>query len=238
MINTKQTSISIDGNNYQVFIIRKKMKRIIVKVTEYLEIKIHCPLNCSYDDAYYFMSQNIDWIKSALNRQLDNYQSMQIEYCMEYKKIWLKGILYNICNTDDHNKFYQIEGNNIYIPNNIKNLEKIIETIRASLYGYIEEEFNKIQLYLKNIIKNESHLVLKNLKSKWGVCNYKTGQITINKRLVHVPTEVLDYVIVHEFVHFLHPNHGKLFHETLSKILVNYRYYEKVLKAYNFVLKN
>jgi len=47
--------------------------------------------------------------------------------------------------------------------------------------------------------------------TKWGVCNHKNKTILISHRLSEFPNWVRDYVIVHEMVHILHPDHSKRF---------------------------
>ncbi len=48
------------------------------------------------------------------------------------------------------------------------------------------------------------------MKSKWGSVSLK-GRLTLDTHLLGISQELAEYVIVHELVHFLAPNHGKLF---------------------------
>jgi len=53
--------------------------------------------------------------------------------------------------------------------------------------------------------------------SLWGSCTCATGAIRIATRLQKYPEFVLDYVLVHELAHLLHPSHGPAFHEQVSR---------------------
>ena len=51
---------------------------------------------------------------------------------------------------------------------------------------------------------------LRPMKTKWGSVSQK-GRLTLDTQLLDIPQELAEYVIVHELVHFLASNHGKLF---------------------------
>ena len=52
---------------------------------------------------------------------------------------------------------------------------------------------------------------LQRMKTKWGSCNHKAGNIRLNTELVKKPKDLLEYVIVHEMVHLLVPTHSDRF---------------------------
>ena len=52
---------------------------------------------------------------------------------------------------------------------------------------------------------------LQRMKTRWGGCNHKAGNIRLNTELVKKPKDLLEYVIVHEMAHLLEPNHSDRF---------------------------
>lgn len=52
---------------------------------------------------------------------------------------------------------------------------------------------------------------LQRMKTKWGSCNQRAGNIRINTELVKKPKDLLEYVVVHEMVHLLEPTHSERF---------------------------
>ena len=52
---------------------------------------------------------------------------------------------------------------------------------------------------------------LRRMKTRWGTCNYRTKQIRLNTELVTKPSHLFEYVLVHEMVHLIVPNHGPRF---------------------------
>lgn len=64
---------------------------------------------------------------------------------------------------------------------------------------------------------------LQRMKTKWGSCNPKAGNIRLNTELVKKPKDLVEYVVVHEMVHLLEPTHGERFVALLSKHYPSWR---------------
>lgn len=60
------------------------------------------------------------------------------------------------------------------------------------------------------------------MKSRWGVCHVAKGYITLNKQLLDVPRAALEYVVLHELVHLIHPNHQAGFHQEMARLMPDY----------------
>jgi len=52
---------------------------------------------------------------------------------------------------------------------------------------------------------------LQRMKTKWGSCNHREGNIRLNTELVKKPKDLLEYVIVHEMLHLVEPTHSERF---------------------------
>ena len=76
-----------------------------------------------------------------------------------------------------------------------------------------------------------NRVFIKNNVSNWGSCSAK-GNINLNLRLVTLPEELRDYVILHELCHLKYLNHGKEFHALLEQVCPGHKELAKQLKAY------
>ena len=63
-----------------------------------------------------------------------------------------------------------------------------------------------------------SGIRFRNASTRWGSCS-PSGVIMINRKLVHAPPGVVEYVVVHELVHLRHRNHSKKFWKTVENVL-------------------
>lgn len=72
---------------------------------------------------------------------------------------------------------------------------------------------------------------IKNNRSNWGSCS-RLGNINLNLRLVTLPQELQDYVMLHELCHLRHPNHGPRFHALLETLCPNHRALQRQLRSF------
>lgn len=64
---------------------------------------------------------------------------------------------------------------------------------------------------------------LQRMKTKWGSCNPKSRSIRLNTELVKKPKDLLEYVVVHEMLHLLVPNHDERFVALLDRHYPSWR---------------
>lgn len=74
-------------------------------------------------------------------------------------------------------------------------------------------------------------LRVREMKTRWGVCNPKKRTITLNTRLAEKPPAALEYVVLHEYVHFLHPDHQSGFHAEMGRLMPDYRQRLRLLRG-------
>ena len=64
---------------------------------------------------------------------------------------------------------------------------------------------------------------LQRMKTQWGSCNHKAGNIRLNTELVKKPKDLLEYVVVHEMTHLLEPTHKDRFIGILNEVYPSWR---------------
>ena len=66
-------------------------------------------------------------------------------------------------------------------------------------------------------------LRIRTMKSCWGSCLVNKGIITLNRKLLMQPRECIEYVVVHELCHFIHPNHSKEFYKFMEQFMPDWK---------------
>lgn len=69
-------------------------------------------------------------------------------------------------------------------------------------------------------------------KKRWGSCGAK-GSINLSWRLILMPPQVVDYVIVHELVHLVERNHSKRFWSKVAEIMPGYHLQRRWLREFS-----
>lgn len=97
-------------------------------------------------------------------------------------------------------------------------LDKLIEKNIPSIYP-------KLKKYELKVL---------NKKSAWGTNYVNKALITFSKYLILFNINIIEYVVIHELVHFLHQNHSKKFWEKINLFCLNYKEKIKALNEHIF----
>lgn len=73
---------------------------------------------------------------------------------------------------------------------------------------------------------------IKKPRTMWGSCSSK-GNLNFNYRLIFLPEELIDYIVVHELCHLKEMNHSKKFWDLVAKTMPNHRELRRRLKEYS-----
>lgn len=202
-----------DGETYEVEVIRKNNKNIYIRVKDnkiivtcnYLTTK--STINKLINDNIKSISKMID--KSNLRKEKED-------------NFYLFGSKYDVIYGFNE---LEINGNKIYVKDK-KMLDKYLD-------NKIKEIFSEhLKYYYDNYLEYipKPNLKIRKMSTRWGVCNLRNKNVTLNYYLYKYDIECLDYVIVHELSHFIYPDHSKLFWNQVGKYCKNYKELRKKLK--------
>ncbi|MCI2046310.1 MAG: M48 family metallopeptidase [Faecalibacterium sp.] len=72
---------------------------------------------------------------------------------------------------------------------------------------------------------------VRDMSTRWGVCQTRKKQITFALRLYEMPPAAQIYVVVHEYCHFLVPNHSAAFWREVARLLPDWKARRKLLRG-------
>lgn len=80
-----------------------------------------------------------------------------------------------------------------------------------------------------------NRVFVRNQKTRWGSCSSRNN-INLNINMVHLPGELMDYIILHELAHTRITNHGPRFWKLLAAYVPQPRERDRALSRYDALL--
>ena len=229
-------TILLDGKEVQYHLERKKVKNINLRIKPNSSIYVSANNLISQEKIEKFLNEKSEFILKAL----EHYR--EIEKYAPKPKQYIDGEHFKICGHDLRLKVFKgaknhIESDGVYIKLTVKDINDF-ELKQKSMDKWIKEQcvstismvceavYPKFQKY--GVVFPE--LKFRRMISRWGSCQPKRGTLTFNISLIEAPMACIEYVVVHEFTHFLQPNHSKKFYTQLTMFMPDWAERKKLLE--------
>jgi predicted metal-dependent hydrolase len=72
---------------------------------------------------------------------------------------------------------------------------------------------------------------IKNTRSRWGSASSK-GNLNFSVRILELPPELREYIVVHEICHLLHLHHGKAFWDIVARTIPDHVLRRRMLRGF------
>ncbi|NLC54305.1 MAG: M48 family metallopeptidase [Erysipelothrix sp.] len=217
--------IVLSDQKYSVFLSKKPRKNINLRIKKDNQLYISKPKRVTISQLEKYLKDNSSWINQSSKKintlavKRNSYLKKDLVYIFDQK---YKLITTNI-------KSITLNDSNLLISEN-HSQKDLKDYLNIQLLDYINQTRDYLDDFLisKNI--DLPQIKIKKMKGKWGSCYVKTSVIYINENLIHYPSICLDYVLMHEYMHLIVPNHSKLFYELIKSHMPNYKSVVKYLK--------
>ena len=208
---------------------RNKIINVFASFRQSIEIKIEdtqltirCPYGTSNLRLKVFLNKKKAWINKKVKIQLKNRQLLESRrkrniYFYLGTKRKLKLELANSHSIDVR------KTNIVYKDTSLSDYQirkNLLNWYKLSAQNFLLSRTKKISSKVKIPFNN---LMIKEYKSKWGLCYYEKKNICLNWKLIMAPVSVIDYVIIHELCHLVEPNHSSSFWKEIYKIKKDYK---------------
>ena len=208
--------LTIDGITYDVIIERKNNKNTYLRVKEDLNIYVTTHYLTPNFMIQKLINDNIPFIKKQIDKMGKRIDKKEKHYLLGEE------IDIVIVNTTKKTSF---DGTTLFVKNK-SDIEKWYKKVTKEVFEkHLEIVYNRFTVNVPF-----PKLCIRKMTSRWGVNNTRLKKVTLNSELIYKDPKYLDYVIVHELAHFIHPNHGKGFWKLVEENEPNYKKIRKELQ--------
>jgi hypothetical protein len=207
----------------------KRAKRINLYITPYKGLEVVIPNNANHEDIHEVLEQHRPWIIKHL--QTVAHTLVDQEQLHKPKLLELRALA----------ETWQVDYREICARQRIlprpqqqlvcmyQQQSKPTELLKFWLKRYAK---NTLQPWIDDISEDigldYSRLSIRGQKLRWGSCSYR-GNISLNYKLLFLPTELVTHTIIHELCHTKHLNHSDRFWRLVAKHDPHWRQHRKHL---------
>lgn len=228
--------IALNNRLIQYDLIYKDVKNINLRIRADQTIFVSANVSVQTETIDSFLQDKADYILKAL------YQYAEIAKYSPKPKAYISGESFRILGRDLRLTVFDGAQNTIstdetYIyltAKDVSNYEvkkRIMEKwINTQCKDVIQSVCEAVYLKFKKYDIDFPQIRFREMVSRWGSCQPKRKMLTFNKRLIEAPLSCIEYVVVHEFVHFLQPNHSKAFYQQLFMFMPDWEQRKALLE--------
>lgn len=202
-------------HDVQVRLQYKHIKNIHLRVLG-TQLCVSVPYGISFEEIYNILKKKEQWIYSKLISKKD-YEIFcnQGEFFHLGEKIKIHF---------EQSKKSEIIKNGNVLSIYAKNEEKIAEVVEKWQKNEANKVFlNALSQWEQDLGVKITHLSIKKMKTRWGSCNAKKGYVNLNFFLIKMPKKIIEYVALHEMIHFFIHAHNKDFYAMMNQRLPDWK---------------
>ncbi len=213
-----------------------RAKYLRIKLLPDKTIEVVIPPYTDIKEAERFLNEHIESIRAKVKEMPDLLFDFGTYYTKSFKiQIKQNTVSKNSIQTNnriviikiDANKDIQDEYNQSFIKHTLT------EVLRHEAQNYLPKR--TFELAQKNNLKYRN-VKINTAKKRWGSCS-TVNNLNFSCFLMMLPTELIDYIILHELSHTIHKNHSPAFYALLNQLSGGqHPILNEKLKAFSIVL--
>ena len=208
-----------------------KRKTLGIQVYPDRTVKIVAPENATEEQVLKKVENRASWIvrQQQYFERLNNSDQPERQYVSgeTYRYLGRQYRLRVREDSEEKNENVKLKGKFFYVfVHDKSSTEKIKKLLNSWFREHARKKFRERLDYCYNVVKREGikypSLEVRTMSRRWGSCT-TSGRILLNPLLIHYPLYCIDYVIIHELCHLIHPNHSKDFYRLKEKFLPDWQ---------------
>ena len=230
-------TVEADGNAISYTLERKPVKNINLRIRADQCVYVSAPKDVAAKMVDTFVVEKSAYILRALKKFKDkNHETVSENKFVngETVKFLGRNLRLKVKNASRS----KVESDESYVTLYVKDVQdadlkkRVLETwLRKKCKDEVTAICKKVYPQVKKYGVAFPEIQLREMVSRWGSCSPKKGFVTFNTALIAMPVSCIEYVVTHEFTHFLYPNHSKKFYQQLATFMPDWEERKKRLEG-------
>ncbi len=235
--NIEQRWVVCESGKISYFLTRKSVKNVNLRVKSDGRVLVSANNSVTTEFVDAFIKKKQTYILSALTKFEEKRKLMK-----EIPKSLVSGENYTLLGKNLRLKVEEAKEETVYTDgiyiflkvkdkNNFRHKEimmaRWLKEYQMMIFKEVVDE--KYALFQKYNVPYPE-LRVRYMTSRWGSCQPKRGTITLNSQLIKVPRNCIEYVVLHEFAHYIHPNHSRQFWDFVAMMMPDWKERKKELE--------
>jgi predicted metal-dependent hydrolase len=214
----------------------KNVKNLNLSIKPDQSVFVSVPINTPYEKVEVFVKSKANWIitktsKFELTKPLHNGEK---EYVSGETFKYL-GKQYRLKIEEVTSKeFVTIKSSYITIfvkkKDNIRRKQNLLnDWFRKRAHSVFQEAMDEMYPLVQGDLDTKPAIEIKTMTKRWGSCLRSKNTVLLNFELIKAPRDCINYVVLHELIHFIHKNHDSKFYNHLTVLMPNWKERKAIL---------
>ncbi len=210
----------------------RKRKTMLIRIENNGDVLVLAPMGMNDSTLFELLERKRDWIRRE-RLMLAKRQKLSSAYKLEDGGVVLfLGKPCQICLTHHERKQCEIERKgskiNVSVPQECDWKQVVRTWYREQARGILTDAVDRYSTIM-NV--HPGRISIREQKTRWGSCSSKKN-LNFNWKIVMAPLPVLEYLVVHEMCHLVHPDHSPRFWSEVRRFMPDYQSRRDWLKRY------
>lgn len=207
-------------------IIRSKRKTLALEINKNGELIVRAPIKAKEEIIAKLIKEKSRWIKKHKSKMLE--KAIEPKMYVDGEIFYYRGKEYPLKIVDNNTFAIYFNGEEFQLDRELINYGKDVFGVwykRQAMSILIPRAYQIAEHFGWKL----RSFRLSNAEKRWGSCSSK-GSINLSWKLIMVPEEAADYVIIHELAHLKYLDHSDKFWQLVEKMMPDYRIHLNHLK--------